>query len=60
VVMSALGLGLHYLSHPTLVLRVGTSGSCQNPKVPHRNSKGRFTSISRHSGVEMPCCVRPT
>jgi hypothetical protein len=23
--------------------------------LPHRNSNGWFTSISRHSGVEMPC-----
>jgi hypothetical protein len=27
----------------------------QNPKLPHRNIEGRFTSISRHPGVEMLC-----
>ena len=27
----------------------------QNLRLPRRNIDGRFTSISRHSGVEMPC-----
>jgi hypothetical protein len=27
----------------------------QKPALPRCNSNGWFTSISRHSGVEMPC-----